>query len=456
MKTYIIGLCIGTLLVGAGLCVMPGSAAGFVISAYLSITLVLVVAGRKCLWMSPAVVGVIFGAVTVSTLGVIANTYFFTKGGSLPAPLLENLDMNIDWHQAMDRMHGVDNPDRVAGRAYSDFIAVVCTLFGCNIAVPMMFNVLFYGLALLTMGQIAWLATDDRKAARVTVIAAACMCYLLAQSMTLIKDAGCTLLMALAAMLMLRWSRRENAPGLWITLAMIAVIVASAVMRHVAGIYIAIGAGIFMLSDSNKKHGGAYLLAIIVGVAVSIMLQDHRTNVTHVIQSPEEASFIDNSNNTRAFDVMMDTTEGSEKLTMARRLLWLPVSVVVQFLVPFPWNFLYHTNYGPSMALAHVAYPWYLAGALILYWIFGCMRTAPRRMKAIVIWGVILTIATAFATTGRVSRYCLPLLPLLLPAAAVVATQCLRRRSLWIWLAVFTALLIPTLIICHHLQGQYM
>ncbi|MDE7467609.1 MAG: hypothetical protein K2M61_04570, partial [Muribaculaceae bacterium] len=66
MKTYIIGLCIGTLLVGAGLCVMPGSAAGFVISAYLSITLVLVVAGRKCLWMSPAVVGVIFGAVTVS------------------------------------------------------------------------------------------------------------------------------------------------------------------------------------------------------------------------------------------------------------------------------------------------------------------------------------------------------------------------------------------------------
>ena len=456
MKTYIIGLCIGTLLVGAGLCVMPGSAAGFVISAYLSITLVLVVAGRKCLWMSPAVVGVIFGAVTVSTLGVIANTYFFTKGGTLPAPLLENLDMNIDWHQAMDRMHGVDNPDRVAGRAYSDFIAVVCTLFGCNIAVPMMFNVLFYGLALLTMGQIAWLATDDRKAARVTVIAAACMCYLLAQSMTLIKDVGCTLLMALAAMLMLRWSRRENAPGLWITLAMIAVIVASAVMRHVAGIYIAIGTGIFMLSDSNKKHRGAYLLAIIVGVAVSIMLQDHRTNVTHVIQSPEEASFIDNSNNTRAFDVMMDTTEGSEKLTMARRLLWLPVSVVVQFLVPFPWNFLYHTNYGPSMALAHVAYPWYLAGALILYWIFGCMRTAPRRMKAIVIWGVILTIATAFATTGRVSRYCLPLLPLLLPAAAVVATQYLRRRSLWIWLAVFTALLIPTLIICHHLQGQYM
>ena len=456
MKTYIIGLCIGTLLVGAGLCVMPGSAAGFVISAYLSITLVLVVAGRKCLWMSPAVVGVIFGAVTVSTLGVIANTYFFTKGGTLPAPLLENLDMNIDWHQAMDRMHGVDNPDRVAGRAYSDFIAVVCTLFGCNIAVPMMFNVLFYGLALLTMGQIAWLATDDRKAARVTVIAAACMCYLLAQSMTLIKDVGCTLLMALAAMLMLRWSRRENAPGLWITLAMIAVIVASAVMRHVAGIYIAIGTGIFMLSDSNKKHRGAYLLAIIVGVAVSIMLQDHRTNVTHVIQSPEDASFIDNSNNTRAFDVMMDTTEGSEKLTMARRLLWLPVSVVVQFLVPFPWNFLYHTNYGPSMALAHVAYPWYLAGALILYWIFGCMRTAPRRMKAIVIWGVILTIATAFATTGRVSRYCLPLLPLLLPAAAVVATQYLRRRSLWIWLAVFTALLIPTLIICHHLQGQYM
>ena len=104
------------------------------------------------------------------------------------------------------------------------------------------------------------------------------------------------------------------------------------------------------------------------------------------------------------------------------------------------------------MAVAHISYFWYLAGALIIYWIFGCAYRAPRRQQLTVVWGVILTVITAYMSSGRISRYCLPYLPLLLPAAAIVALDCRRRRSLWIWLAVFAALLLTALLICYSMQ----
>ena len=69
-----------------------------------------------------------------------------------------------------------------------------------------------------------------------------------------------------------------------------------------------------------------------------------------------------------------------------------------------------------------------------------------------VLWGVALTLITAYSDAGRASRYCLPLLPLLLPAAAQTALLDRRRRPLHVWLAIFTIILAATLAVCHHLH----
>ncbi len=415
-------------------------------------------AGKRCRWADAGTVAVLMTAVTLSTVGVIWNINFFTQGGSLAAPLLENFDMELDWRHAMEYLDRRPITDPLHWRMFSWLIIAECAVFGQNIAVPLMFNVLFYGLALTAMGEVAYLATDDRRAARFTVITGACMCYLMAQSMTLLKDVPVTLLMAIAALLMLGWNRRGGWPRAWSAAAMVLVIVLSTFLRSTAGFMIAIGAVFFLFYTRDRRLQAAYIGVALISIVCFFWLPLNiiSTNLQEVLENPTQSHMIFDHDNTRAWDVMMGSGEDGENLTLLRRLIWWPAAVVVQFLVPFPWNFLYHTNYGPSMALAHVAYPWYLAGALIIYWLWTCAWRAPVRLRAIVNWGVALTLITAFATTGRISRYCLPFLPLLLPAAGAVLAGCLRRRSLWIWLGVFVALMIPTLIICHHLQGRFM
>lgn len=79
-------------------------------------------------------------------------------------------------------------------------------------------------------------------------------------------------------------------------------------------------------------------------------------------------------------------------------------------------------------------------------------RRSPGNERRLVAWGVVLTAGIALMTSGRVSRYCLPLLPLLLPAAASAVVYARRERSLQIWMGVFVALMVPGLVICYKLQ----
>lgn len=412
--------------------------------------------GRNAEWIDSATIITLVVATTLSTLGVILNVNYFTDGGRL-APVLENFDMELDWRHAMEYLKGEPITDAGSWRHYSDFIIAVCYIFGRNLAVPLMFNTLFYGLSLILIGKIAYLATDDVRIARYALISGACVCYLLAQSMTLLKDVPMTLLMALNVFIMLRWYQQQSI-GKLSAAAMLILIIVSIFMRSNSGLLIAAGGIIFAFFASGKATRTAFLAISVIslGCYFFLPLNIHSTNIPNIISDPASSQIIFDRPNTRAWDALMGSGEDAENLTLVRRIVWLPGAVVVQFLIPFPWKFSYYLNYGPSMILARFGYPWYLIGALILYWIGACIKQSPRQLKLLVFWGALLTLCTAFVTTGRISRYCLPYLPLLLPAAGWVIARCLHKRSLWIWLGIFVALLIPTLIVCYHLQGQFM
>lgn len=441
-------------LVATCLCVWQGARFGFVLPAYAMVCGVVAIVYRQCAWRSLPGAYVLLAMTTLSTCGAIINVNYFTTvfSSGLDSPVLFNWDASTDWYRAMYCLGLTNDPGSFSSRHLAHIAAALMRVFGTDITVPIMFNVLCYPLALIVMGSVAFTLTSSRKVALATLVAGSLMCYFYTQSTWLIKDVPVTLCVGTCALVLARWRSRTDAAKVS-DVVLLAVAMAALLFLRANFMYvIALGAAMMAVRRGPWRLDWRMVAVAVVAVALrwgydmvydsvsaqALLTVDGHTTLNHV-KPP-----------TRAWDNMHG--KSYEDLAVWQRLLFLPASVLVQFLIPFPWNFTRDTIFGPTMFVAHFGFFWYYAGALIVYWLFGAWRGGTPTMRLVVVWGIVMTVMTAWMSAGRVSRYCLPYLPLLLPAAGYVAVNLWRRRSLWIWLGVFTALLVPTLIVCHHLQ----
>ena len=435
----------------------PGVRPWFVLPAMIAIGAATGYAYSKCPFRSRAGAWVLLAALTVTTIGVVVNVNYFTTvfSTTVDRPFLQNWDAANDWSRAVYYLTGENDGGFSANRYLSALATGLMMVFGRDITVPLMFNVLCYCFTLVCMGAIAWTLTTDRRTASATMIAGVLMCYLMEQATVFIKDVEVTLLMALAALVFARWSRPAGAhPSRHAAaegVGMAAVLVAMMFMRAQYLYMIALGAVMFGIRLRPLRADGRFLAVAVAALALRGLVAYAFTAPTVAaslgLQFSRSFQFFDS--NSMVWDNMVGLY--SDK-SLLERLLWLAPSTVLQFLLPFPWTWANHLEFGPFTALAHFGFFWYYTGALILYWLFTRLRKAPRALAIMVLWGVALTLITAYSDAGRASRYCLPLLPLLLPAAAQTALLDRRRRSLRVWLAVFTVILAATLAVCHHIH----
>lgn len=436
-------------LIATALCLWPGA---HVATVLLGFTLTGAAAWcllRTCSFDSRMIRGVILLLLTVLTIGVVINTWYFTtaSGGTLADPFLQNYDARRSWERAAFIVSGRPIQFSPALHDYcAVFWAAFMWLFGCNITVPLLTSTFCAVMAVIVAGKVAFLASDDARVARLTMIFMSLTGYFLSQGTVLIKDCPLTLAMVLMAFGLLGMVRDRRPVEIYLPIVLACAI--TVVLRPHMLIMYAVGALFFIrprrIGVIAPLAVSAACLAVmwlgsLVGAAV--------TSPDIVVNSSEDIILSEPS--TAAYDGIIGDYMA---MPLWHKLLLLPVPVIVQFLVPFPWNFTRDIIFGPVMVLAHCDYVWYLAGALIVYWLAVMSRRAPAAMLRIVLWGVALTLGTALMTSGRVSRYCLPYLPLLLPAAASAAVYDLKQRSLRIWLGIFAVMLVAVLVVCHHLQ----
>ncbi len=403
-------------------------------------------------------------ALTLSMAGTIVSVWYFTtaSGGTLENPVLNNFDAARDWAWGCHYAFGDDVPPEYYATGGGYRVAACLAVLGRSVASPIFLNVLCYVLAVIAVGCVAWKSTGDRRTATAAMIITASMGYLLAQSTVIIKDVPVTLLMACTAYVFVCRANGAANASLKIThtVMLVSALLLLGILRHNILFMVALGAVIFAV-----RRGGIdwpLIGVAIIAVAVrSAMLQwalPPTGTAMQVVTAESSAEIILTNPYTMGYDSMLgDYTT----MPFYRKLLWLPASVVVQFLIPFPWNWTRDVIFSPVQAVAHCGYMWYAAGALILYWIGSSRRRESSvALRRLVLWGVLLTVLTAYISSGRVSRYCLPYLPMLLPAAAdVVVSACAARgvrRSLTLWLGIFAAALAVTLIICHSLQSSFL
>lgn len=396
------------------------------------------------------------GMAALLTIGVVVNIWYFTteSGGTLSSPVLQNWDARRTWEKSLNVVAGTPLSDPFFAYDTPGLLyGALMRLTGVSILYPLMFNVLCALLAICCVGRITILLTGRRDTACLAMLMMGLMCYFMVQATVLIKDCPVTLASALMVLCYIGpLCRQDGRPGVAEVLFMSVAVVLTVFFRQNMLMLFAAGAIFFVVRGADARRTALWAAVVLAVCTVAKYLAQMVLPVVElrdIIVHDRGLDMILVEPKTLAWDNFIGDYPA---LSVWRKLALLPLSILLQFLIPFPWNFGRDMVFGPTLAVAHFGYFWYFAGALVLYWIASLSRRSPAAMCRVVAYGMFLTVITAYVTSGRVSRYCLPYLPMLIPAAAYTAVTAWRRRSLRLWLAVFAALLLPGLCVCHYLQ----
>ncbi|MGN0209497.1 MAG: hypothetical protein ACI391_00075 [Muribaculaceae bacterium] len=392
---------------------------------------------------------VLMGGWFAVSLGSLINVWYYTtaSGGTCVAPVFENYDSIRDWGIGTQLLAG----EAVYG-AYGYLVAGLRWLLGDNVLSVIGFNVLSYLVCAILTGQITYELTGKERTSRLAMLLTIMIAYLWAQATTVLKDTPVAMCMAILTLIFVR-SEMKRA-RVWeyvcgaIVLALMAVIRVNFLFMISA---MAVVMGVHRRRFSPVMAAVVALCAIYyLIVSQLLIIAPDPLQIAHTTGPVSDWVMADD--HTRPWDDMLGGSYSM--LPMYKRLLWLPASVVLQFILPFPWNFESAYLDGPAKVMARIGLVWYYCGALILWWLAVKWRTATAMTRRTVLCGLLLTVATAYSTSGRASRYCLSYLPMLLPIAAM-AHECWRERTLQRWLIVFGVLLMLALIICYQLHKPW-
>lgn len=452
-------------VVAAVAILFPGARFAFLLPAAAVCGVGIMSIYSQCRFRSTAGAAILLAAYTLVVCGIIININYYTavSGGTYAAPVLANIDMATDWSRAVHDTYGEPLAEQRQIRNYSYIISALLFAFGRDIGCPLIFNALCYGLTLIMFGAIAWQLTNNTTIATAAIAIAALMCYLMVQATVLLKDVPVTMCFAAVCLSLTSLRNARGSSLMWIILLAALATALTGFLRANVLLMLIVGYAIFALSALIAHNpralysciGLCALAALIFAIMKTTL---HYPSIAENIDGRSVGVFV-HGTNTAAWDNMLPNEY--MELTIWQKLVWLPASIAVQFLIPFPWNFSRDMVFGATEAVAHFGFFWYYAGAAFIFFLWMSIArfrnfafANPHRldMLALALWAVCLTAITAYMTSGRVSRYCLPYLPMILPCVVWTICTYWRRRSLWVWLAAFTILLVPTLFICHHLQ----
>lgn len=458
------------LLVTVAALIWPGAGFWTTVSSLMGVWIVVSLLYQYTRYRNSAGWWTLLAATTALSIGVIVNVWYFTtaSGVTVSDPVLNNYDARDYFDSSMAVFSDAEAQPTHHRMAIARFIAQIWDITGVSIFSPIVVNMTMVLAAVIVSGLISermLRGVTGRSPQWVTtcaMIMTAGVCYYLNSGTVLLKDAAVAMAMALCVFGLTGiphpFADRCNR-GLAVGCFCVGILLLA--MARFQYIWIVV-AGIFVLTlfAGGRRWGFPSVLLALCGVAWLLVERnvatavDAGTIMSDALEGPimRSAWFFGDIPGHEFYERYVNNSYFYWPVW--KKLLWLPVSAVTQYLIPFPWNYIRDTNFGPTLAYAHFAYPWYAVGSLVLYFIGGCIRRAPRELTAWTAWAVMAWLLPAYMVAGTVSRYGLPFLPMLVPAAVYVAAQCTRLKSWRAWTAIYAVALAVTLIVSHHLQSS--
>jgi len=279
--------------------------------------------------------------------------------------------------------------------------------------------------------------------------------YFITSGAMLLKEGGTAAGITAVGYVLAGLSRkgRERMPWRdWI--ALIFALALLALLRTTYIYFIAIGALLVLLDNGRHNWGGVVALLLLTGVAfvagtqfAAYSIDNHKVIVDggwdmqhFYLNTPSQRPFLQYIGNYFLFPWW-------------KRALLLPITMGVQFMIPFPW--IAYAPYTLPYIMSRISYGWYIVGGIALFYYLFIGWRRHGNLGAWAWWPAICFAAIAYTAAGSVTRYVLPFEVMFIPAAMFVL--CLLRegycrRPFKVWAVVYVVVVAVTLITCLQIQ----
>lgn len=408
----------------------------------------------------------LFATAAIMSAWVILNVLEFTTimGGTLSSPCLMNDDAFRYYDQASEIFFGEAAKRQYIMPALPAITAALWQVLGQSIVYPLALNVLLTLLSLIMAGRLARILLEGKAGsmtgsgiATLSMALTASVCHFVGNGTVLLKEPLIYTAMLLTAIPLAHLYRADRLRATDIIMFTAGNVII-ATCRTQMFYFIALALILFAARryTTHLRHIAVMLLISAACYAVGLRvtnfsLERHYETVTG--EKMTESRYLVNDDN--RYDNYNHLLGDYPNASVAKKLALLPVTAAVQYVVPFPWNFDRDIPFGYSQIYCHIGYPWYIAGGIILFfYLFVWLRRgSPLRLWGL--WTLLSWLAVAYIFAGTVSRYMLPFVPLLMPAAVYVIAR-LRdgsfRRSFRRWYVCYAVLMCAGLIACHYIQ----
>ena len=132
------------------------------------------------------------------------------------------------------------------------------------------------------------------------------------------------------------------------------------------------------------------------------------------------------------------------------RLLLLPMTMALQFALPFPIPIIYPKEVPVLLcACSRLSYGWYLFGGTAMFYVLFMSWRRQESISVWMWWPIIVYASIAYVMGGAMSRYILPFQPLMVPIVLFVFYRLYQgkyRRPYTVWIITLFVLLMAVLI----------
>lgn len=457
------------LIVAGALIALPGASFIPTILAMAGVWIVVALCYQATSARNSAGWWALLAATAVLAVGVIANVHFFTaaQGATTANPVLNNIDARANFDSAMHILgHGAPaHAPRSLG--YPLFIAAIWRITGITIVSPLIVNMLMTLLTAIACGTISTkvLPEDSRQNSfqwiqSCAIIMTLAICYLMTTGTVLLKDAGVCFAMAMSAIALTALTAppecRKVSWRLWGAFAVGIISLGVFRLQYLMFIFIA---AIVMTPWRDRPWRAMQRCAVMIGAIALIwvcynyiLIETWNKYTLGIALTPDilTDNFAHSTDTQHAYHTRL--LSGYYDAPLWHQLLWLPVNAALIYLIPFPWDFTSYADFGYTYIYAKIAYPWYAVGGLVLFYFAFVWRRSPSPLRRLTIAAAILWLIPAYITAGSVSRYVLPLITWLIPAAVLICDQYLKSRKFRIYAVCYTVMIATTLAICYHIQ----
>jgi len=205
-----------------------------------------------------------------------------------------------------------------------------------------------------------------------------------------------------------------------------------------------------------RRHDAVRLRIVLAAITIAIWLIPsflHLTPRADFVITANEATLI--TYDDPRLDVFNSVIGYYASLTWYTKLVLMPLLAAIQFLIPFPWNYLRDIPFGLSQAWSHVAYMWYIFGGVVVYYLMLCCRRSSGMTPTLrlTLWALFCWLVPCYLNGGTISRYALPAIALMAPAVGATLVSSCRTRSFATMMILWALLIATILITCFHLQN---